>query len=248
MKNHVITIPFSQLRSFLPADGTRLVVWNGTKNKWPKNSDPFMRHETAEIAFGRAIRAQFKHRPGEKSMAPGISCQLGHIRVRGGWAAHVAVPVHNDFFDGKFEGNLFASVVRGEVRCELRDFNFDWNASFVAKLVDFTGKIRKVIIDIIKDKVQAKLNAELKKKVDQVISVLLKRVPGAQLVKSRTSVMLMPDRVMVVVHYEQRIRVTLPGGLATRPAVVGVVKRAGTTPTKRLAVKALAPRGTARRA
>ncbi|TDK27147.1 hypothetical protein E2F46_02735 [Luteimonas aestuarii] len=204
MKTTRLTVPFAHFRAFLPADGVRIEVWRGRK-RWPKNKTAFMQYETAEISFGRAIRAQEDHRDRERSLSPGILCHPGSIEVRGGWAAHKHVPVHNDFFDGEFNAHLLLSMDRGRLQCEMRDLRMTWNASFVAKLVDFTGLVRAHVIRLVQADVQDRINAEITRQIDAAMKDLTRRVPQAQVAKDRTSIALHADAMEIILHYQQPI-------------------------------------------
>ncbi len=204
MPQHTFRIPFSHFRAFLPADGARQVVWNGTMNKWKQNSMPFERHETAEVAFGRAIRAQQKHRRGEKALSPGVEALPGRIHVRGGWAVHKDIPSHNDYFDGTFRADIFISVRNGHVDTELQNFHFDWNASLAAKIIDFTGMIRNIIIGMIRSQVRNHLAQRLRDEVQKAVAQLMTRVPQAQVALDALNIEIEKDRLAVTIQYDEK--------------------------------------------
>ncbi|MCD9026661.1 hypothetical protein LDO26_00335 [Luteimonas sp. BDR2-5] len=235
MPQHTFQIPFSHFRAFLPADGLRQVVWNGTMNRWKQNKSPFERHETAEVAFGRAIRAQAKHRKNERSLSPGIAAHPGRIHVRGGWAVHKDVPVHNDYFDGTFSGDIFVSVRNGHIDTDLQNFNFTWNASLAAKIVDFTGTLRNIVIGMIRAQVRNELAARLRVEVQKAVAELLRRHPQAQVALDATSIEIRKDTIVVTVQYEE-----LPKTLVTKVVPLKTAKRvAGTVARKTVAKQAI---------
>lgn len=237
MSQHTFVVPFSSLRGLLPRDGERQVVWNGTMNKWKQNRIPFERHETAEIAFGRAIRAQQKHRKSEKSLAPGISAQVGRIHIRGGWAVHKDVPVHNDYFDGTFRGDVFVSVRNGHIDTDLQNFHFDWNASLAAKIIDFTGVIRNIVIGIIRSRVRNVIAARLREEVQAAVADLIRRVPQAEVALDALTVVVLKDALAVTISYEEKAAplTVITGGRRTMESIAasGVAAKA----TKKAATK-----------
>jgi len=206
MPQQTVQIPFAHFRAFLPADGVRQVVWNGTMNKWKQNKEPFERHETAEVAFGRGIRAQKKHRKEERSLSPGVSAHAGRIHVRGGWAVHKDVPVHNDYFDGLFHADIFVLVRNGHIDTDLQNFNFTWNASLAAKVIDFTGMLRNIVIGMIRSQVRNQLATRLRAEVQKAVDDLLRRYPQAQVALDATSVEIREDAIAVTVHYVQKVK------------------------------------------
>ncbi|MDR6991034.1 hypothetical protein [Luteimonas sp. 3794] len=184
----------------------RQVVWNGTMNKWKQNKEAFERHETAEVAFGRGIRAQKKHRRDEKSLSPGVTAHAGRIHVRGGWAVHKDVPVHNDYFDGLFHADIFVLVRNGHIDTDLQNFNFTWNASPAAKVIDFTGMLRNIVIGMIRSQVRHELATRLRAEVQNAVADLLRRYPQAQVALESTSIEIREDAIAVTVHYVQKVR------------------------------------------
>lgn len=201
MATETFRIPFSTFRAFLPVEGERMVVWNGTMNKWPKNKSDFERNETAEVAFGRAIRAQQKHRSGEKSMSPAFEALPGRIHVRGGWAVHKDIPVHNDYFDGTFRADIFVVVRNGHVDTDVQNFNFNWNGSLAAKIIDFTGVIRNIIIGIIRSRVRNQIAQRVRDEVQKEVAKLLKRFPQAQILLPALSVEVEKDQLAITIEY-----------------------------------------------
>ena len=203
MKTHVINLPFSQLAPLLPNDGQRIQVWRGGQ-KWPGNATPFERHETLEIAFGKAIRAQASDRAGEKWRKPGFAASIGYLQIRGGWAAHKQVPIHNDYFDGKFDAAVQIAVSAGRIRCKVLSLSLTWNASLAARLLDVTGLIRRYILDIVEQKVIAMLNKEIQAAITQVTRELQRQLPGATVVSKGLSLAVMPGKLMLILQYEEK--------------------------------------------
>ncbi|MDA3874172.1 MAG: hypothetical protein PF795_09445 [Kiritimatiellae bacterium] len=201
MKTKTFKIPFEHIRAFLPPDGQREVIWHGTMNKWKKNRDSFERHETAEIAFGRAIRAKKGDRKSEESLSPGISTENGYIRLQGGWAAHKAVSRHPDYFDGNFWGDVHLIVKNGHVDSDLTNFNFTWRASFVVKIVDFTGIIRNIIIGIIRSKVRNVLLSKLREEIDKKIEELMKQFPNAEILRDKLKIVIKKNAIEISISY-----------------------------------------------
>ena len=206
MPQHTFQIPFSHFRALLPADGVRQVVWNGTMNRWKQNHTPFERHETAEVAFGRAIRAQDKHRKNERSLSPGIAAHPGRIHVRGGWAVHKDIPVHNDYFDGTFSGDIFVSVRNGHIDTDLQNFNFTWNASLAARIIDFTGMLRNIVIGMIRAQVRNVVAARLRQEVQKAVKALVRKHPQAQVALDAASIEIGKDSISVTLQYEEPVK------------------------------------------
>lgn len=225
MKTHVVTIPFPQLKPLLPKDGERIVVWQGA-TKWPGNSTPFERKETLEIAFGKAIRAQAKHRKGETWCRPGFSAGLGVLDIRGGFAAHKQVPVHNDYFDGTFHATVQASVSAGRVRCKVLGLSLHWNASLAARLLDVTGLIRRFLLDIVEQKVVAMLNQRIEAAIVQVSDELQRRMPGATAITRAITLVVLPGQLMLSIQYEEK---------AAPKRFVAVARKVSTVARKRAA-------------
>lgn len=223
MKTHVVKIPFSRVRPLLPADGQRIVVWQGAM-RWPRNSTPFERHETLEIAFGRAIRAQAKHRDEEKSRLPGFAASYGYMQVRGGWALHKDVAVHNDYFDGTFDAAVQVAVSAGRIRCKLLSLSLDWNASLAARLLDVTGLIRRFIIDIVERKATDMLNQQIDAAIAQVARELQQRLPGASAIAKGVTLAVLPGEIMLAMQYEEKAAPRF--ALVSRKASGAIGKRA----------------------
>lgn len=203
MEHTTFHIPFGVLRGLLPPDGERMVVWNGHMNQWTQNRKPFERHETAEIAFGRAIRAQQKHRDNERSMSPGITCTHGSLQLRGGWAAHKAVDVHNDYFDGEFNASVTLSMVDGQVVSDVSVPRLTWNESFVGQLGNLVGNIANKMVEKIRVQLEAGLQARLQELIAGKIDELLQSVPQATIAREHVSIELLPDQVAVTISYEK---------------------------------------------
>lgn len=217
MEHKTFHIPFGVLRGLLPPDGKRLVVWRGRENQWKQNRVPFERHETAEIAFGRAIRAQQKHRDDERSLSPGITCGHGSLQLRGGWAAHKAVDHHNDYFDGEFHASVTLSMRHGEVVADVSVPRLTWNESFVGKLGNLMGNIADNMVETFRQQMEADLKARLQALIGEKMDEVLGAVPGAKVAREHVSIDLLPDQVALTIRYEKAI--------VTRPALAGHLAR-----------------------
>ncbi len=203
MEHTTFHVPFGVLRGLLPPDGERIVVWHGRKNQWTQNRAPFERHETAEIAFGRAIRAQQKHRDNERSMSPGITSTHGSLQLRGGWAAHKAVDNHNDYFDGEFHASVTLAMVDGQVASSVSVPRLTWNESFVGSLGNLIGNIADKMVEKIRVQLEAGLQGQLQAMIAAKMDELLQSVPGAQIARDHVSIALLPDQVAVTISYEK---------------------------------------------
>lgn len=223
MKSHVINIPFAQLAPLLPEDGERFTVWQGEK-RWPRNASPFERHETLEIAFGKAIRAQADHRAGEKWRKPGFAASMGYLQVRGGWAAHKHVPIHNDYFDGTFDASVQVAVSAGRIRCKVLSLSLTWNASLAARLLDVNGLVRRFILDIVERKVVAMLSSRIDAAITQLTRDLQRQLPGASLLRKGISLAVLPGKLMLMLQYEEK---PAPGRVvvARRKVAAGALER-----------------------
>lgn len=203
MEKKTFHIPFGVLRGLLPPDGERIVVWHGRMHQWPQNSKPFERHETAEIAFGRAIRAQQKHRDNERSMSPGIRCGNGSIQLRGGWAAHKAVDHHNDYFDGEFNATVTLAMTDGRVSSNVSLPRLSWNESFVGKLGNLVGDIADKMVEKFRQQLEQGLQRRLEATIEEKIGEVLQQVPQANVLRHHLSIALLPDTVAITVAYDK---------------------------------------------
>lgn len=226
MEKKTFNVPFGVLRGLLPPDGERIVVWHGRMNQWKQNRTPFERHETAEIAFGRAIRAQRKHRDNERSMSPGIVCGTGSIQLRGGWAAHKAVDHHNDYFDGEFNATVTLAVNDGRVSSSVSVPRLTWNESFVGKLGNLVGDIANKMVEKFRQQLENGLQRKLEAVINEKIEEVLQQVPQAKVLRQHLSIALLPDTVAITVAYQK------PRLVVTRPKAEDVVR--GSTTKKRL--------------
>lgn len=220
MESMTFHIPFNVLRGLLPPDGQRILVWNGRMNQWRQNRSPFERHETAEIAFGRAIRAQKKHRDNERSMSPGITCGNGSIQLRGGWAAHKAVDHHNDYFDGEFNANVTLAMNNGQISSSVSLPRLTWNESFVGKLGNLLGDIANKMVEKIRTQLESGLQQKLESMITEKIDEVLRQVPQAEVARQHVSMALLPDTVVLTVSYKKPRLVVSRNAVETAKQVV----------------------------
>lgn len=193
-------MPFSHFRAFLPADGNRVVVWKGVQNKWPQNKDNFERHETAEISFGKGIRAKQRHRGNETSLSPGITAENGYIHLQGGWALHKAVKWYDDYYDGEFQGDVFFSIKDGKVQSNVRNFRFSWNESFIIRFLPLQSLLQKHILIFLAQKMQTTLNSKLNDFINEKLRQLIIENPEVIGKMSQISLKIEKDSVAITIN------------------------------------------------
>jgi hypothetical protein len=159
------TIAKEFVRGFLPQDG-EVLTHVLKRDVWPQNTDPFERHETVEISFGKAIRAQKGHRRNEATMSPGVQFKEGGFLLQGGWRAHKQVAVHNDYFDGTFVIQAVPVIV-GERTYIQSTVSMTWRRSFLGRLPGIGDAITRAVLTRANRAVEKAIREDLPRQIDE---------------------------------------------------------------------------------
>ncbi|MBX2860307.1 MAG: hypothetical protein KTR14_03675 [Vampirovibrio sp.] len=128
-------MPFFVVRGFLPKDGEPIRVWRGERDKWPKQSSSFLKHETGEVAFGKGIRANPNRQGKETDLSPGITAEKGFIHIHAGWRIHKNIPFWTDYYDGEYEADAYLQIKDGKPIVDIQPKAFRYNAPWAARLL-----------------------------------------------------------------------------------------------------------------
>jgi hypothetical protein len=165
-----ITLPADKVRLFLPGDG-HVFSETITPNVWTDHNDPFERHETIEVAFGRALRAQQDDRKHEYLMIPGIAFKEGFLAVQGGWRAKKKTDWHRDYYDGTFEGQVVMAFARGAAHVE-SNVELKWNGDFTL-LIPGVAWLVQGAADKLERQIEADVNTKLAGEINTAVKTLI---------------------------------------------------------------------------
>lgn len=219
-----LAIPFGQIRDFLPRDGEVAFKHYG-KVVWPEfgEDNPFERHESFELAFGKGVRAEAEHRnpEDEKPLGPGIVAKNGYLQLTAGWRAKVKAPL-NDHFDGTVSAKLSLEMNGGVVRTRLYDVNLAWNKglgdAILDEFFDIRGKMESALRDVASREIEPKLNQTINEELDELSAQL----PAIKTLRENVFVRIEPDTLVIsVADVKKTVRVRLPSLKYTPPHTRG---------------------------
>ncbi|MFQ5674700.1 MAG: hypothetical protein ACE5G1_02290 [bacterium] len=205
-KTSRIEIPFPILRLLLPADGELIPIrpnkWK--KNKWQENKDkgPFFTDEMVELTFGRKIRAKEGDRKKEIWWKPGIQDKGTHVALRGGWRVHKSVPMHEDFFDGRFTARMTLALTDGLIVPKVAKLDFVWNKSVAGSILDFLtlGKLLPELERKLENQLQTEANKFLGGKLRKDFDRIIRKEPKLQELQKRSKLSSKGTTIVVTVQ------------------------------------------------
>jgi hypothetical protein len=214
-------VPKELVRGFFPQDG-EVLTHVIKKDVWAQNKDPFERHETLELSFGRAIRARADDRKNEQSMSPGIQFEDGRFLLQGGWRLHKQVPKHPDYFDGTFRAQVVPVIVGGQTYFHAT-VDLTWRRSFLSKIVPVVGDVVAAVVRSKAEEAARKaIEKDLPPKIDEAARKALVRVGLDPSLRDRVVVDVAEAglRVRVLEAKAEVVRVSV-GQLEFRPPDTG---------------------------
>jgi hypothetical protein len=166
-----ISVPFFVVQKVAEvALSQPLVAWEGKRNIAPNAADPFLKHELAQLALGKTIRANPEEQGLVKSIPAAFTARDGYLHMNFGWRLHKAGLFSPKFADGTLDCDAYLAVEGGEPKVNVTHTKLHYNAQGFQKVL---GKPFIALFETLAARaVERELEKSFEKSIDDAVRFL----------------------------------------------------------------------------